>query len=522
MSVSAHVLLVLLIGQNWSVMFVKRIVVVLAMLCVLMLISASTAFAAVIVTDEQGLRDAIALPDADITLGADILLTQQLLIDGYTGTIDGANFTITSDGTFTLGTMANPRQLVCVSNSNMTFKNINIVTGPENTHALNVYGGTMTLNNVMLKRVSAVDNFNPGSGFGVPLNINGATVTVEGPLTVIYGGCRTHNAIGVGSSIITPGVLIFAPTADLDFVPDDSAGPNTILGAADDIPLIVVSTAGGGGEVVNPENVGLKPGDNGVFVPIVSATHIDILADGEPYTEGTTLELAVNPDGKWSDLVGDDGDTGILTGTVWPEDADDRDVEWAITGNAGVVDISFTDVIPQGAFGSIIIGSGSGSLLVTAIAPGTTVITASWEGGEVNIPVTVYEIVTVTLHVFDESSEVPAIVGLSIGDLLDGETEDFDLGPWQGRAFLGWFTAATGGDLWDIDNESVLGAMDLYARWADAGNGGGGGTGGGGNGGGGTLPDTGDAITLLPVALCALMGGAALTGSAVAKKLRKE
>jgi uncharacterized repeat protein (TIGR02543 family) len=63
-----------------------------------------------------------------------------------------------------------------------------------------------------------------------------------------------------------------------------------------------------------------------------------------------------------------------------------------------------------------------------------------------------------------------------------------------GFTFNGWWTAPTGGELWDFDTP-VTGPITLYAQWvAD-------------------VPPTGDATLIAPLATLALLGGA-LVGSA--------
>lgn len=183
----------------------KTMKVVLFSILVLavLLIIPNISNAATPIIDEDSLISAIdeATSGTTITLNDNIELSNPILIDGKTITIDGNGFKVEAASTWT-STSGNQTMFTSSNTgTKLTLKNITLQGGPK--YGVQAYnGGAVVLNGVTINNC----------GFGGVL-INGGTVTINN-LSLGFNGTSANNGIEMdqGSNIQTEPVLVMDGT----------------------------------------------------------------------------------------------------------------------------------------------------------------------------------------------------------------------------------------------------------------------------------------------------------------------
>lgn len=137
-------------------------------------------------------------------------------------TFDGAGYTITGADPFDGAYHGHPHVLqVYQASGTVTIKNLGIVTGAQNKHALNVYqSDNVVLENVKLNHEGNVNLT------GAPLVINSSDISVKGDFTVVTGN-KSWYGINVGSG----SGLVFEKGSSVTF--EDKKTGGSAFGAID-------------------------------------------------------------------------------------------------------------------------------------------------------------------------------------------------------------------------------------------------------------------------------------------------
>lgn len=209
------------------------------------------------VTTEDGLKKAAALEGANIVLGGNIELLNNVTVTADGVTIDGSGYKIYADTDFEQ--TVRPGQdgdsaansLFTVSGDNVVLKNITVETGAKNAHALNLYEaqGT-TLENVTLDHTNAYK--------GAPLVVNSSTADVKGSFKTITGE-NSWYAINLDKKT--------SVDPSIDFTQATSVTFDKVEGTTAKYPLYTELTEKAPELVVGADKAGITISSNGVFIP---------------------------------------------------------------------------------------------------------------------------------------------------------------------------------------------------------------------------------------------------------------
>lgn len=210
------------------------------------------------VTTEDGLRAAAALKGANIVLGGNIKLLNNVTVTADDVTIDGSGYKIYADTDFKQTVQPNQdgdsaaNSLFTVSGDKVILKNITMETGANNVHALNLYEaqGT-TLENVTLDHTNAYK--------GAPLVVNSSTAAVKGSFKTITGA-KSWYAINLDNkkTDVDP---------QIDFTQATSVTFDKAEGTTAKYPLYTELTEKAPELVVGADKAGITISSNGLFIP---------------------------------------------------------------------------------------------------------------------------------------------------------------------------------------------------------------------------------------------------------------
>lgn len=209
------------------------------------------------VTTEDGLKTAAALEDANIVLGGNIELLNNVTVTADDVTIDGSGYKIYADTDFKQTVQPSQdgdsaaNSLFTVSGDNVILKNITMETGANNVHALNLYEaqGT-TLENVTLDHTNAYK--------GAPLVVNSSTAAVKGSFKTITGA-KSWYAINLDKKTDVDPQIDFTQATSVTF---DKAEGTTAK-----YPLYTELTEKAPELVVGADKAGITISSNGLFIP---------------------------------------------------------------------------------------------------------------------------------------------------------------------------------------------------------------------------------------------------------------
>lgn len=209
------------------------------------------------VTTEDGLRAAAALEDANIVLGGNIKLLNNVEVTADHVTIDGSDYKIYADTDFKQTVPPNQdgdsaaNSLFTVSGDKVVLKNITVETGANNVHALNLYEAqNTTLENVTLDHTKAYK--------GAPLVVNSSTAAVKGSFKTITGA-KSWYAINLDNKSTTDPSIDFTQATSVTF---DKAEDTTAK-----FPLYTELAAQVDGVVKGADKAGIVLSSGGLFIP---------------------------------------------------------------------------------------------------------------------------------------------------------------------------------------------------------------------------------------------------------------
>ena len=209
------------------------------------------------VTTEDGLRAAAALEDANIVLGGNIKLLNNVEVTADHVTIDGSDYKIYADTDFKQTVTPNQdgdsaaNSLFTVSGDKVVLKNITVETGANNVHALNLYEAqNTTLENVTLDHTKAYK--------GAPLVVNSSTAAVKGSFKTITGA-KSWYAINLDNKSTTDPSIDFTQATSVTF---DKAEDTTAK-----FPLYTELAAQVDGVVKGADKAGIVLSSGGLFIP---------------------------------------------------------------------------------------------------------------------------------------------------------------------------------------------------------------------------------------------------------------
>lgn len=209
------------------------------------------------VTTEDGLRAAAALKGANIVLGGNIELLNNVTVTADDVTIDGSDYKIYADTDFKQTVLPSQdgdsaaNSLFTVSGDKVTLKNITVETGEKNVHALNLYEAqNTTLENVTLDHTNAYK--------GAPLVVNSSTAAVKGSFKTITGA-KSWYAINLDNKSTTDPSIDFTQATSVTF---DKAEGTTAK-----YPLYTELTEKAPELVVGADKAGITISSNGLFIP---------------------------------------------------------------------------------------------------------------------------------------------------------------------------------------------------------------------------------------------------------------